>query len=111
MATEPQQPVYYDPPKAPFATQRSDVRAEIGRTVGATLDSTPRAWRLGSSPKRPVQLFIQENFLSADECRTLCGQVDAGLYPSPLYEKDKYEGVRTSQSCNLNIYDSFVADT
>lgn len=110
MATEPQQPVYYDPPDAPFATQRSDVRAEIGRTVGATLDSTPRAWRLGSSPKRPVQLYIQENFLSADECRTLCGQVDAGLYPSPLYEKDKYEGVRTSQSCNLNIYDPFVAD-
>ena len=103
MATEPQPPVYYDPPDAPFATQRSESRADIGRSVAARLDSTPRTWRLGSSAERPVQLYIQENFLSADECRQLCEQVDSGLYPSPLYEKDKYEGVRTSQSCNLNI--------
>lgn len=110
MATEPQQPPYYDPPNAPFATQRSEVRAEVGRTVGARLDSTPRMWRVGCSNERPVQLYIQENFLSSDECRQLCEKIDAGVYPSPLYEKDKYEGVRTSQSCNLDVYDPFVAD-
>ena len=110
MATEPQQPVFYDPPDMPFATQRSELRAEVGRTVGATLDSTPRMWRLGSSSERPVQLYIQENFLTVDECGQLCTQIDAGIYPSPLYEKEKYEGVRTSHSCNLNIYDALVAD-
>ena len=110
MATEPQQPVYYDPPDMPFATQRSELRAEVGRTVGAMLDATPRMWRLGCSAERPVQLYIQENFLGPDECRQLCAQIDSGIYPSPLYEKEKYEGVRTSHSCNLNIYDPLVAD-
>ncbi len=109
MATEPQQTVYYDPPNAPFATQKSELRADIGRAVGAKLDSTPRTWRLGSSPERPVQLYIQENFLTADECHQLCEKIDSNLYPSPLYDKDKYEGVRTSQSCNLNVHDPFVA--
>ena len=89
MATEPQQPVFYDPPNAPFATQRSDVRAEVGRLVGARLDSVPGTWRLGSSPDRPVQLYIQENFLSADACRQVCERIDSNLYPSPLYEKEK----------------------
>ncbi len=110
MATEPQQPVYYDPPNAPFATQGSELRAEIGRSVGEKLDSTPRMWRLGSSPERQVQLYVQEEFLSPAECRALFEKIDAGIYPSPLYEKEKYEGVRTSHSCNLDVYDPFVAE-
>jgi prolyl 4-hydroxylase len=110
MATEPQKPVYYDPPNKPFATQRSKLRAEIGRSVGAKLDSTPRMWRLGSSPERQMQLYIQEDFLSPAECRALSEKIDAGIYPSPLYEKEKYEGVRTSHSCNLDVYDPVVAE-
>jgi len=110
MASEPQAPVYYDPPTIPFAEQRSELRAEVGQAVGARLDSTPGIWRLGSSPERPLQLYIREKFLSAEECSQLCERIDAGLYPSPLYEKDKYEGVRTSQSCNLDVYDPFVAE-
>jgi len=104
MASEPQAPVYYDPPTIPFAEQRSELRAEVGQAVGARLDSTPGIWRLGSSPERPLQLYIREKFLSAEECSQLCERIDAGLYPSPLYEKDKYEGVRTSQSCNLDVF-------
>lgn len=111
MASEPQQPDYYDPPTMPFARQRSELRADVGRSVGARLDSTARTWRLGASPDRPVQLYIQDRFLSPGECRELCAKIDQGLYPSPLYEKDKYEGVRTSQSCNLDVYDPFVAAT
>jgi prolyl 4-hydroxylase len=108
MASEPQRTVYYEP-TIPFAEQRSELRAQVGRSVGAKLDCTPGLWRLCSGDERPVQLYIGENFLSPDECRQLCKQIDSGLYPSPLYEKDKYEGVRTSQSCNLNVYDPFVA--
>jgi prolyl 4-hydroxylase len=103
-------PPFYDPPTMPFAKQRSKLRAAVGHQVGDTLDSTPGMWRLGSSPERPVQLYVGESFLSPDECRQLRGKIDDGVYPSPLYEKDKYEGVRTSQSCNLNIYDPVVAD-
>jgi len=93
----------------PFAKQRSRHRANIGRQVSGKLDWTKGTWRLGCSRERPVQLYIRERFLSPDECRLLCEMIDAGVYPSPLYEKDKYEGVRTSQSCNLNIYDPLVA--
>lgn len=110
MATEPQQTVYYDPPEAPFATQKSPVRARVGHTVGAVLDASPLTWRLGSSADRPVQLYIRENFLTPGECAGLVERIDSNLYPSPLYDKEKYEGVRTSQSCNLNIHDPFVAD-
>ena len=103
-------PPPYFQPKTPFDQQKSEPRAEVGRDVGTKLDRTPGLWRLSSSDERPIQFYVLNNFLSSDECRQLCEKIDAGSYPSPLYEKDKYEGVRTSFSCNLNIYDPFVAD-
>jgi prolyl 4-hydroxylase len=103
-------PAFYDPPTIPFAEQRSELRASIGVDVGRVLDQTAGTWRFGSPANRPVQLYLKEDLLSEEECQQLCERIDAGCYPSPLYEKDKYEGVRTSQSCNLNVYDPFVAD-
>ena len=100
---------YYEPPTIPFAQQRSPVRAEVGARVGERLARTPRVWRLCSRADRPVQLYVQDGFLSSEQCRQLREKIDAGCYPSPLYEKDKYEGVRTSQSCNLNVYDPLVS--
>ena len=100
---------YYEP-TIPFAEQRSDLRAGVGARVGRKLDSTPGVWRLGSSPQRPVQFYVRGHFLSTEECRQLCERIDAGSYPSPLYEKDKYEGVRTSFSCNLDSRDPLVAE-
>jgi len=107
---ESEAPPYYDPPTVPFSMQRSELRAEVGRKVGETLDWTAGVWRLGASRERPVQLYIREEFLTPEECRQLCERIDSGVYPSPLYEKEKYEGVRTSQSCNLNVHDPVVAD-
>ena len=78
--------------------------------MAENLDCTPGTWRLGASRDKPVQLYIRENFLTPEECSQLCERIDSGVYPSPLYEKEKYEGVRTSQSCNLNVYDPVVAD-
>ena len=103
-------PPYYDPPTAPFASQQSEVRAATAQKVGAKLDSTPGVWRLCAAAERPLQLYIRENFLTPLECQQLRERIDAGCYPSPLYEKDKYEGVRTSQSCNLDVYDPVVSD-
>ena len=103
-------PPFYEPPGMPFAEQRSELRAEVGRSVGEQLDSIAGAWRLGSPSERRVQLYVRDNFLTPDECRQLCARIDAGVYPSPLYEKEKYEGVRTSQSCNLDVYDPVVAE-
>lgn len=107
MATSAQPPLYHEP-KTPFARQRSDLRAGIGRRIGEQLDSTPGLWRLTSRPNRPVQLYVCGNFLSPDECAALCRQIDSNSYPSPLYEKEKYEGVRTSFSCDLDNSDPLV---
>ncbi len=107
MSTAPAPP-YYEPESIPFAQQCSELRADIGRSVGAMLDTRQGLWRHCS--RQPAQLYLTEQFLSADECHGLNAQIDAGSYPSPLYEKDKYAGVRTSHSCNLNVYDPLVAE-
>lgn len=99
---------YYEP-SIPFAEQRSELRAAFSRAVGERLDGTPGLWRLTASADRPVQLYLRSAFLSAEECGQLCDLIDAGSYPSPLYEKDKYEGVRTSSSCNLDVYHPLVS--
>jgi prolyl 4-hydroxylase len=100
---------YYEPPTAPFSGQRSEGRAKLGRAVGKQLDLAAGAWRLCSDAGRPVQLYCRDNFLSREECAGLVQQIDAGCYPSTLYEQEKYAGIRTSQSCNLNVYDPLVA--
>jgi prolyl 4-hydroxylase len=109
MASSAESKPYFEP-TIPFAEQRSELRAEVGSRVGAKLDNTPGLWRLTSSPARPVQLYIRSGFLKPDECLGLCRQIDASSYPSPLYDKEKHEGVRTSYSCNLNVYDPLVSE-
>jgi prolyl 4-hydroxylase len=109
MATSPEPKLYHEP-TIPFAEQRSDLRAGIGRRVGDNLDHTPGLWRLTSGRERPVQLYVLGNFLNLEQCQALCGQIDSNTYPSPLYEKEKYEGVRTSYSCNLDPHEPLVAD-
>jgi prolyl 4-hydroxylase len=101
---------YYEPPNAPFSEQRSPVRAQLGASVGDKLNSTSGVWRLCPGAGRAVQFYLRDNFLSAEECRGLVEQIDAGCYPSTLFEQEKYAGIRTSQSCNLNVYDPLVAE-
>ena len=108
MSTAPDPPPYFEP-KTPFSEQRSVIRAEAGRQVSDKLDFTPGIWRLSASRERPAQFYVRNNFLDADECRQLCERIDAGSFPSPLYEKEKHEDVRTSYSCNLNTHDLMVA--
>ncbi|MBV9528369.1 2OG-Fe(II) oxygenase [Sphingomonas sp.] len=102
-------PPYYDPPQAPFATQKSDLRAGVGQRVGKRLDAAPQVWRLCSDGARPVQLYLRDQFLTPAECQALCAQIDAGSYPSPLYEKEKHAEVRTSYSCNFDVHDPLVS--
>ena len=102
-------PAYYKP-RTPFEQQRSDLRAGVGRRIGETLETTPRLWRLCSSRRQPIQLFVGDDFLDPETCTQMCSKIDEGSYPSPLYEKEKFEGVRTSYSCNLNSYDPLIVD-
>lgn len=109
MATTVETKPYFES-TIPFAEQRSKLRAKVGHKVGEKLDRTPGLWRLTSSPARPVQLYVKSGFLRPDECLALCRQIDSNSYPSPLYEKEKHEGVRTSFTCNLDAYDPLVAE-
>jgi prolyl 4-hydroxylase len=102
-------PPYYEP-TTPFAQQRSDLRAGVGRRIGDNLEATPRLWRLCASPRQPIQLYVGEGFLDPDSCQRMCSQIDDGSYPSPLYDKENWEDVRTSYSCNLNAYDPLILD-
>jgi prolyl 4-hydroxylase len=100
---------YYEP-SIPFAEQRSEPRARAGQIVGGNLDHSHGVWRFGSTRERPVQLYVRENFLSAEECAALSAKIDEGCFPSPLFEKEKYEGVRTSQTCNFNVHDPLITE-
>lgn len=99
---------YYEP-SIPFARQGSDLRAGIGARVADALDHAPGTWRFSSRRDRPIQLYIREQFVNSEECAGLTERIDSGSYPSPLYQKDKYAGVRTSYSCNLDANDPLVA--
>jgi prolyl 4-hydroxylase len=109
MASAPETKPYHEP-GIPFSEQCSELRAEVGRNVGEKLDNMPGLWRMTSSPEQPIQLYVRSAFLTPAECIALCRQIDASSYPSPLYEKEKHEGVRTSYSCNLNVYDPLVSE-
>ena len=102
-------PPYYEPP-TPFVQQRSDLRAGLARRIGDNLDRTPGLWRLCWRASQPIQLYTGDRFLDAETCRQMCAKIDEGSYPSPLYEKDKWEDVRTSYSCNLNAYDPLIVE-
>ena len=103
-----QQP-YYEPPTK-FAQQRSDLRAGIGRRIGENLERTPGLWKLCWRANQPIQLYIGDNFLDTEMCRQMCEKIDEGSFPSPLYEKEKWEDVRTSYSCNLKHNDPLIAE-
>ncbi len=100
---------YYEP-SIPFSEQRSGPRSRAGQIVGENLDNSHGAWRFCSSRDRPIQLYVREDFLSAEECVTLAKMIDDACFPSPLYEKEKHEGVRTSQTCNFNPHDALITE-
>lgn len=108
--SEADPPKFYDPPPERFANQQSDLRAGFGRAVGDRLDSTLGLWRLASPPQKRVQLYVANNFLSAETCRQLCDRIDADSHPSPLYEKEKHEGVRTSYTCSFRTDDPLAGE-
>lgn len=102
-------PPFYEGP-TPFAQQQSDLRAGVARRIGDNLDSTAGTWRLCSNQRQPIQLYVRDDFLDADTCRLMCGKIDEGSYPSPLYNKEKHDDVRTSYSCNLDAWDPLIME-
>lgn len=70
------------------------------------IGTQPRIQRV---PNRDLTLFIQKNFLSSDECAALIERIDAGRRPSTIADPNGDGYFRTSETCDLDVADPFVA--
>lgn len=66
----------------------------------------PRVQRV---PSRELTLFIQRDFLSAEECAALIERIDAERRPSTIADANGDGYFRTSETCDLDGADPFVA--
>lgn len=83
--------------------QPSPTRATIGAHVGAHLDKV--AVRIDAPD---IQLYYRDDFLNTDECAALIALIDADRRPSRLFAEDAQADVRTSESCDLDIWSPLV---
>jgi len=77
----------------------------------STLDAPLLATRPGVQryPSPALDLFIVKRFLSAQDCAGLIERIDAQRRPSTIADDFGYEAFRTSETCDLDSADPFVA--
>ena len=80
--------------------------AKIGAHVTKRLNSNPLV-QIVENPD--VQLYVYQGFLSLGDCKGLIDKIDAEAVPSTLYKGTEQAGFRTSYSCHLNRWDTFVS--
>lgn len=66
--------------------------------------------RVQRFPSRDLTLFIQRDFLDADECAGLIERIDANRRPSTIADSNGDHYFRTSETCDLSTDDPFVAE-
>jgi prolyl 4-hydroxylase len=72
----------------------------------ASIASHPRIQRV---PSKELALFIQRDFLSAQDCAALIDRIDASRRPSTIADANGDGYFRTSETCDLDHGDPFVA--
>ncbi|WP_242123239.1 2OG-Fe(II) oxygenase [Sphingobium sp. Sx8-8] len=72
----------------------------------AWIASHPRVQRV---PSRDLALFIQRGFLCPGECAELIERIDAGRRPSTIADANGDGYFRTSETCDLDAADPFIA--
>jgi prolyl 4-hydroxylase len=65
--------------------------------------------RIQRVPSRDLTLFIQRGFLNADECVQLVDRIDRQRRPSTIADANGDTYFRTSETCDLDHADPFVA--
>ncbi|MFZ4689271.1 MAG: prolyl hydroxylase family protein [Polymorphobacter sp.] len=60
-------------------------------------------------PFRTVEMFSRRGFLGATDCAALIARIEAQRRPSGLADHDGGAGFRTSETCDLDAADPFVA--
>ncbi|MEA3390992.1 prolyl hydroxylase family protein [Sphingobium sp. CCH11-B1] len=83
------------------------------QTAPAAADGDP-AWigahpRVQRVPSRDITLFIRRAFLSVEECAELVRRIDAQRRPSTIADANGDHYFRTSETCDLDSADPFVA--
>ncbi|MBA3898505.1 MAG: 2OG-Fe(II) oxygenase [Sphingomonadaceae bacterium] len=83
----------------------TDRLAEIGRTTAARLTRTPGVQKVEGVG---LDLYVRQNFLTAQECGGLIAMIDADRQPSTVLATIDDDYFRTSESCNLDRWHPFV---
>lgn len=60
-------------------------------------------------PSRELELFIVRDFLDAETCEALIGQIDEKSRPSTIADDSGISNYRTSETCDLDSADPVVA--
>ena len=79
--------------------------AEIGRSTAARLARNPAVQIV---PGAGIDLYVFQNFLSAEECGGLIAMIDSDRKPSGLLSTTDDPDFRTSESCDLDRWHPFV---
>lgn len=61
-------------------------------------------------PGKALELFIMRDFLSPEDCAALMERIDAGRRPSTIADDLGHEAFRTSETCDLDGADPFIAN-
>lgn len=73
----------------------------------AHIASHPRVQRF---PSRDLTLFIQRQFLSQAQCAELVARIEAQRRPSTIADPNGDSYFRTSETCDLDPLDPFIAE-
>ncbi len=79
-------------------------RSEIGDRVRHRLTRNPMISRV---PTDRAEMFLRHGLVTPKECAEIVSKIDAGCKPSKLFSDVKIS-YRTSNSCNLDIYDPLI---
>jgi len=60
-------------------------------------------------PRPTLELFLKRDFLSEEECAGLIARIDEQRRPSTIADDMGYEAYRTSETCDMDSSDPFVA--
>lgn len=89
-----------------MARDVSPLRASIGSAVAARLE----AGGVQHAQSEHFSLWYAENFITADECAFLIREIERDRQPSTLLSDDPEQDFRTSDSCNLDRWNTRVRD-
>lgn len=86
----------------PAVDEASVYRMQLGAYVKHKLMNTPGVFKI---PAQGLDVFVFRDFLTHEECATLCDMIDSDRRPSGLLSAAPDPDFRTSESCNLNAWD------